>query len=63
MPPDMDIIADVAEGITGTPAYGPDDDSDRYVNCASCGQSIDKRDLGQVFHHETAGHKPIKRDA
>jgi len=29
-----------------------------YV-CAACRQRVHARDLGQVFHHETPGHRPI----
>jgi hypothetical protein len=24
-----------------------------------CAQRVNARDLGQVFHHETPGHRPI----
>ena len=27
--------------------------------CGVCGQRVNARDLGQVFHHETPGHNPI----
>lgn len=27
--------------------------------CGGCGQRVNARDLGQVFHHETPGHRPI----
>lgn len=27
--------------------------------CCQCGQRVNARDLGQVFHHETPGHSPI----
>jgi ATP-dependent DNA ligase len=27
--------------------------------CAECGQAVDRRNLGDVFHHETPGHVPL----
>jgi hypothetical protein len=27
--------------------------------CGVCAQRVNARDLGQVFHHETPGHRPI----
>lgn len=27
--------------------------------CAECGQAGDRRNLGDVFHHETPGHAPL----
>lgn len=32
---------------------------DHFYTCKACGQSVDMRNLGQVFHHEEAGHKPL----
>ena len=29
-----------------------------YV-CKACGQAVDMRDLGQVFHHEVPDHEPL----
>lgn len=31
----------------------------RFYTCQSCGQSVDMSNLGQVFHHEESGHKPL----
>ncbi len=39
--------------------YGARVARDTSYRCMGCGQRVDARDLGQVFHHETAGHKPI----
>jgi hypothetical protein len=36
---------------------------DNFYVCPQCGQAVDMRDLGQVFHHEEPGHKPIDSDA
>lgn len=37
-----------------------EDDSElsHFYECPACGQSVDCRDLGDVLHHEDAGHKP-----
>ena len=32
---------------------------EHFYTCRSCGQSIDCRDLGQVFHHDGEDHKPL----
>ncbi|CAN7618043.1 hypothetical protein LJR164_004546 [Phenylobacterium sp. LjRoot164] len=34
----------------------PIDEARHFYRCQACGQSVDKRDLGQVFHHEERGH-------
>lgn len=36
---------------------------DHFYTCPDCGQSVDMRDLGQVFHHEEKGHSPLTREA
>jgi hypothetical protein len=38
-----------------------EDESAHLYICKACGQAVDKRRLGDVFHHEEAGHKPIPR--
>lgn len=40
----------------------PVDELAHYYRCGRCGQAVDKRDLGAVFHHEAATHKPIPDD-
>ena len=49
----------IASGIYAdkTPEVGSE--AEHFMNCAACGQAFDMRDLGQVFHHEELGHKPI----
>lgn len=37
------------------------DESEHFIVCGDCGQAIDCRNLGDVFHHEEPGHKPIGR--
>jgi hypothetical protein len=38
-------------------------EADHFYKCPACGQAVDMRDLGQVFHHEDAGHEPLALDA
>ena len=58
-----------ATGIIGVaidPETGKPLELEEYQNfyvCAACGQAVDKRDLGQVFHHEDARHEPLALDA
>ena len=35
------------------------DEAEHFYVCASCGEAVDCRDLGQVFHHEDDGHSPL----
>jgi hypothetical protein len=37
----------------------PPNESDHFYTCSNCGQLVDMRDLGQVFHHETKDHPPL----
>jgi hypothetical protein len=37
----------------------PEDETVHYYICKACGQAVDKRNLGDVFHHEEPGHAPI----
>lgn len=37
----------------------PIDEARHFFRCPTCGQAVDKRDLGQVFHHEVRGHLPL----
>ncbi len=39
------------------------EERDHFYTCPACGQAVDMRDLGQVFHHEDAGHEPLALDA
>ena len=59
----METPKNFATGIKGHRCGGdPEDEADNYCVCSSCGQAVDMRDLGQVFHHEETGHKPLKID-
>lgn len=42
---------------TGEPVKIPEEEY--YYVCSECGQSVDMRDLGEVFHHKDIGHKPL----
>jgi hypothetical protein len=47
-----------ASGIVGKRVGGkPVNEVDHFFVCPRCGQAVDKRDLGQVFHHEEPGHE------
>lgn len=37
----------------------PEDESEHFYTCKKCGQAVDKRRLGDVFHHEEQGHEPL----
>ena len=37
----------------------PEDEREHFYVCPSCGQAVDMRDLGQVFHHEAPDHEPL----
>lgn len=36
-----------------------EDESQHFYVCADCGQAVDKRQLGDVFHHMDPGHERI----
>ena len=56
----MDRSDNVCTGITGERADGKTvPEEDNYYICDDCGQAVDMRKLGEVFHHEGAGHKPL----
>jgi hypothetical protein len=38
-------------------------EAEHFYVCEACGQAVDMRDLGQVFHHEEPGHEPLRTDA
>lgn len=59
----MSKITNGAKGIIGTiEGPEPENEADHFYVCKACGQAVDMRDLGQVFHHEDAGHEPIDFD-
>jgi len=60
----MSKITNSARGIIGHREGGdPENELDNFYKCVGCGQSVDKRDLGQVFHHEEIDHEKIDFDA
>lgn len=51
-------------GVIGHRVGGdPEDERENFYTCKQCGQSVDMRDLCQVFHHEEVGHEPISLDS
>lgn len=57
-------LTNPAVGIYGTRVGGePENEAEHFYKCAACGQSVDMRDLGAVFHHEEQAHAPITADA
>ncbi len=39
----------------------PQDRSIHFYTCRACGQAVDTRKLGDVFHHEQPGHEQSQR--
>lgn len=37
----------------------PADEGEHFYLCAHCGQAVDMRKLGDVFHHEGPDHEPL----
>jgi hypothetical protein len=53
---------DELRGIRGQRIGGePADEAEHFYTCEHCGQSVDRRDLFSVLHHEQAEHKPLTR--
>ena len=56
----MSKITNRAKGIVGKRVdREPEHEFEHFCACPACGQLVDMRDLGQVFHHEEPGHEPI----
>lgn len=36
-----------------------EDETQHFYVCADCGQAVDKRKLGNVFHHMGPGHERL----
>lgn len=50
-------------GLFGVRVGGePENEAGHFYRCKACGQAVDMRDLGQVFHHEEPGHTPLPED-
>jgi hypothetical protein len=45
----------VGERVGGPPA----DEGQHYHVCPECGQAVDWRDFGRLFHHATPGHERL----
>jgi len=37
-------------------------EADHFFTCEACGQSVDMRELSQMFHHDEPGHEPLQND-
>ncbi len=60
----MSKVNNDLKGVTGHRVGGdPENEMDNFYECKACGQSVDMRELSQVFHHEDPGHEPIDMDA
>lgn len=44
----------------GVPMQPVKNERDHFYTCRGCGQRVDMRRLGDVFHHEEPGHRPIE---
>lgn len=54
----MSMITNDAKGIIGhIIGDEPENELEHFYVCCDCGQAVDMRDLGQVFHHEVLGHE------
>lgn len=54
------ILPDQREELNALPVAAPDvNEEDHFYTCEACGQRVDMRRLGDVFHHEDEGHEPI----
>jgi hypothetical protein len=49
------------EELNALPCKAPPtaNEADHFIVCDACGQAIDCRNLGDVFHHEVEGHQPL----
>lgn len=60
----MSKITNPAKGITGRiVGPEPENEMEHFYICSACGQAVDMRDLGQVFHHEEKEHESVDSDA
>jgi hypothetical protein len=39
------------------------EEREHFYVCPACGQAVDKRDLGEVFHHEEPSHERLPENA
>jgi hypothetical protein len=59
---ELNALRSAKDGPNG-PEPEPENEADHFYICKACGQAVDKRRLGDVFHHEEAGHEPIPTNA
>jgi hypothetical protein len=55
---ELNVLRSAKGGPSG-PQPEPENEADHFYVCKACGQAVDKRRLGDVFHHEEEGHEPI----
>ncbi|MFU0503677.1 hypothetical protein [Pseudaminobacter sp. NGMCC 1.201702] len=46
----------------GRMATTVEDESEYFYQCPTCGQTVDRRDLRQVFYHDEDGHEPLEME-
>ena len=52
--------ANLANNIQGRiTGPGSKNQADHLYRCPACGQTVDRRQLGQVLHHDIPDHKPL----
>lgn len=57
------MATEVPKTVVGVREGGePADPLEHFYICKACGQPVDKRDLGAVFHHEDHGHERLPDD-
>lgn len=39
----------------------PANEAEHFYGCPACGEAVDMRRLGDVLHHETPGHLPLRQ--
>lgn len=59
--PGTGIIGVRIDPATGAPMVM--EEHEHFHVCPACGQAVDRRDLGQVLHHEEAEHQRLSLDA
>ena len=57
------MTVEVPKAIIGRREGGePADVLEHFHVCNVCGQPVDRRDLGAVFHHEEGDHEPLPKE-
>ena len=56
---DEKLRAELNSAVAQRPGGEPTDEAAHFYVCKACGQAVDKRQLGDVFHHELPRHEPL----